>query len=245
MRDILALLQEQKRSGVKGNLYHWTQVNFAYNSNHMEGSRLSQEQTAQIFETNTLLAEGEGVKADDVVEMMNHFLLFDQMLEQAKEKLSLELIKSWHRLLKRGTSDERREWFVVGEWKKHPNIVGMRETSAPEAVEEEMQRLLAWYESKKEVGLEEIVEFHYRLESIHPFQDGNGRVGRMVMFGQCLNWGIMPVVILDQDKAFYYRGLREFEQEKGFLLDTCRHSQDVYEERVGYFLGGENGNKTS
>jgi len=239
MIDILKILLEEKNMNYKGGLYHETQIKLAYNSNRIEGSNLSEEQTRFMYETSSVLPEnGDCIKTDDIVEMNNHFFLFNKMLDYANQKLSHEIIKEYHCLLKRGTSDERKDWFAVGDYKKVPNVVGGIETSLPENVESDMQDLFDEYYKNKNFDLNKIIDFHVKFERIHPFQDGNGRVGRIIMFGECLKNNIMPFIIQDKNKAFYYRGLQEYPRERGFLRDTCLHEQDVYEERVKYFYRG-------
>jgi len=236
---ILDLLLEEKRMRLKGGLYHQTQIKFAFNSNRIEGSRLSEDQTRYIFETNSInTASDEAASADDIIETINHFACFDYMLEHATEKVSEKIIKEFHRLLKRGTSDERKEWFRVGDYKARPNMVGDIETTAPDKVNAEMEGLIADYHKKNQVVLDDIVEFHYKFETIHPFQDGNGRVGRIILFKECLKHNIMPFIINDEHKLFYYRGLKEFDREKGFLTDTCLSAQDRYATMVAYFFPG-------
>ena len=203
-KSLLKILQEQKRNKLPGNIYHFTQIKFAYNTNRIEGSKLSEDETRYIFETNTLIDNKEGSSIDDVIETVNHFYLFDVMLEETSEILSEKLIKKYHQLLKNGTSDSRKDWFNVGEYKKLPNEVGGRETTKPKDVSTEIKKLLAWYNSISEVTIDQIIEFHYIFECIHPFQDGNGRIGRLIMFKECLKNNIMPFIIEDSHKAFYY-----------------------------------------
>lgn len=236
MHILYKKLLEEKQHGYKGGIYHLTQIKFAYNSNHMEGSQLSEDQTRYIFETNTVLPDGkQGIRVDDITEAMNHFALFDYMLESAKSPITDNLIKDFHRILKRGTSDEGLSWFRVGDYKQMPNQVGLIETADPEAVPSEMEKLLREYHSLPQKKLEDILAFHVRFERIHPFQDGNGRVGRMIMFRECMNSGIVPFIITDETKAFYYRGLTEYSQERGYLLDTCLAAQDQYKTYLQYF----------
>lgn len=238
MRErLLSLLLEEKNTGLKGGLYHKTQINLAYNSNRIEGSRLTEEQTRYIYETNTIMNEDEEpLKVDDILETVNHFRCFDFMLDHAEEELTEELIKEYHRLIKDNTSDAKKEWFRVGDYKLRPNEVGGMQTTLPKDVNQEMQTLLAEYMKKQKVTFEDIVDFHQRFEKIHPFQDGNGRVGRIIMFKECLKQDILPFIIDEQHKWYYYRGLKEYPQEKGYLLDTCRSAQDVYEGYVRYFF---------
>lgn len=235
--DILEYLKEQKEMGLKGNLYHNTQVIFAYNTNHIEGSKLTEDQTRYIFETNTILFEGQTVASvDDILETSNHFKLVDYMLEVAEEKLTEEMIKEFHKILKEGTSDSRKEWFNVGEYKKLANEAGNMQTTLPKNVAKDMAKLMEWYNSLEKITVKEIIEFHFRFERIHPFQDGNGRVGRIIAFKECLKNNIVPFIILDKDKLFYYRGLKEYKNEKGFLIDTCLNAQDQYANMVEYYL---------
>lgn len=233
---LLDRLHEEKAMKLKGGLYHQTQIKFAYNSNRIEGSRLSEAQTRYIYETNTISVEpNEAANVDDIIETINHFFCFDYMLAQADEELTEEMIKEFHRLLKRNTSDERKEWFRIGDYKLRPNAVGDMKTTAPAKVASEIQILLMDYRNKKNVRVEDIVDFHYRFEIIHPFQDGNGRVGRIIMFKECLKNNILPFIIDNEHKLFYYRGLNEYISEKGYLMDTCLSAQDQYEEMVSYF----------
>ena len=235
--DILECLKEQKEMGLKGNLYHNTQIIFAYNTNHIEGSKLTEDQTRYIFETNTILFEGQTVASvDDILETANHFKLVDYMLDVAEEKLTEEMIKEFHKILKEGTSDSRKEWFNVGEYKKLANEAGNMQTSLPKNVAKNMDKLMEWYNSLEKITIKEIIEFHFRFERIHPFQDGNGRVGRIIVFKECLKNNIVPFIILDKDKLFYYRGLKEYKTEKGFLIDTCLNAQDQYINMIEYYL---------
>ena len=237
--NILEILREQKNMKLKGNLYHNTQITFAYNTNHIEGSKLTEEQTRYIYETNTLLAEKDSITdLDDILETANHFKLVDYMLDVADKKLTEEMIKEFHKILKDGTSDSRKAWFNVGEYKKLSNEVGGLKTTEPKNVERDMKKLLEWYESLKEVTIKEIIEFHARFEKIHPFQDGNGRIGRIIAFKECLKNNIVPFIILDRDKLFYYRGLNQYQtnKEKGYLIDTCLNAQDKYIEMIEYYL---------
>ena len=235
--NVLEVLREQKEMGLKGNLYHNTQVIFAYNTNHIEGSKLTEDQTRYIFETNTILFEGQTIASvDDILETANHFKLVDYMLDVAEEKLTEEMIKEFHKILKEGTSDSRKKWFNVGDYKKLANEAGNMQTSLPKNVASDMAKLMEWYNSLEKITIKEIIEFHYRFEKIHPFQDGNGRVGRIIMFKECLKNGIVPFIILDKDKLFYYRGLKEYKNEKGFLVDTCLNSQDQYNKIIEYYL---------
>lgn len=226
---LLSVLRDQKAAGLKGSIYHKTQVCLTYNSNHIEGSQLTEEQTRLIFETNTLgLTADNVVRVDDVVETMNHFRCIDFVIDTAEEVLSEAYIKRLHALLKSGTSDSRREWFAVGDYKRLPNEVGGRATSLPEEVAADMQLLLSDYHAQEPKTLNTLLDFHVRLERIHPFQDGNGRVGRLVMFKECLHNGIIPFIITDDLKLFYYRGLHEWGHVDEYLTDTCLSAQDSY-----------------
>ena len=236
--NVLETLREQKEMGLKGNLYHNTQIIFAYNTNHIEGSTLTEDQTRYIFETNTILFEGDTIaKVDDILETSNHFKLVDYMLDVADKKLNEKMIKEFHKILKNGTSDSRVDWFNVGEYKQKANQIGSGiSTALPSNVEKEMAKLMEWYNSIKKITIKEIIEFHYRFEKIHPFQDGNGRVGRIIMFKECLKNNIIPFIILDKDKLFYYRGLKEYKNENGYLIDTCLNAQDQYKNMIEYYL---------
>lgn len=240
--SLLQTMLEQKRSNLKGNIYHYTQVGFAYNTNRIEGSRLTEDETRYIFETNTLI-DGSGLgNVDDVVETANHFYLFDVMLEEANQVLTQQMIKHYHSLLKNGTEDARKEWFNVGDYKKLPNEVGGKATTPPEQVEKVMKQLLSWYNGQSTIDLNVILDFHHRFECIHPFQDGNGRIGRLIMFRECLRYAIVPFIIEDRYKAFYYRGLSNYAEEPGWLSDTCLTMQDNYGEvlkKFGFCLNGK------
>ena len=235
--NVLEVLREQKEMKLKGNLYHNTQIIFAYNTNHIEGSKLTEDQTRYIYETNTLLTEKESItNLDDIIETANHFKLVDYMLDVADEELTEEMIKEFHKILKEGTSDSRKDWFNVGDYKKLANEAGNMKTSLPKNVPKDMLKLMQWYNSLETITIEDIIEFHYRFECIHPFQDGNGRVGRIIMFKECLKNNIIPFIILDKDKLFYYRGLKEYKSEKGYLIDTCLNAQDQYKKMIEYYL---------
>ncbi len=236
--NVLEVLREQKEMKLKGNLYHNTQIIFAYNTNHIEGSTLTEDQTRYIFETNTILFEGDTIaKVDDILETANHFKLVDYMLDVADIKITEKMIKEFHKILKDGTSDSRVEWFNVGEYKQRANTIGSGiKTTLPNNVEKEMSKLIDWYNSLKQITINEIIEFHYRFECVHPFQDGNGRIGRIIMFKECLKNNIIPFIILDADKLFYYRGLKEYKTEKGYLTDTCLNAQDQYIKMIEYYL---------
>lgn len=232
---LLAMLREQKASRLKGGIYHRTQIDLTYNSNHIEGSRLTHDQTRYIFETNTIGISDGIVNVDDIVETVNHFRCLDYIIDHAEEPLSERLIKQLHLLLKTGTSDSQKEWFAVGDFKRLPNEVGGIETCPPQEVHREMKNLISDYNHCKKKVLEQILDFHVRFEQIHPFQDGNGRVGRLIMFKECLANGIVPFIITDELKLFYYRGLREWGHINGFLTDTCLTAQDKYKSLLDYF----------
>ena len=233
---LIQIIKQERKAKYKGGLYHKTQINFAYDSNKIEGSRLTKEQTRYIFETRTIgFKDNEAVPVDDIIETSNHFVAFDYMLDTIESKLSNELIKEFHKILKSSTSDATKSWFKVGDWKTLPNEVGDAKTSLPENVENDMSKLNTWYHSLPKIEFEHIVEYHYRFESIHPFQDGNGRVGRLILFREALKNNIIPFIIEDINKQFYYRGLREFERERGYLIDTCLSAQDTYNEWLKYF----------
>ena len=232
---ILKTLLEEKNNNLKGMLYHNLQIKFAYNSNHIEGSTLTEDQTRHIFETNSFFAENETVKVKDVIETLNHFKCFDFIIEHANEKLSEKYIKKLHFLLKSNTSGSQIEWFKVGEYKKKPNTVGGNRTASPKQVEAKMKKLLENYNSQTEITVEKIIDFHYKFEKIHPFQDGNGRVGRLIMFKECLKNDIVPFILEDKYKMFYYRGLKNYESEKGWLYDTCLMAQDEMKKIFDYF----------
>ena len=232
---LLSILREQKKMRLKGSIYHRTQIDLTYNSNHIEGSRLSHEQTRYIFETNTIGITDRSVRVDDIIETTNHFRCIDMIIDHAEDKLTESFIKRIHSILKAGTSDSSKDWFVVGDYKRLPNEVGGMETCAPEDVHHEMVKLLNKYNAIKVKTLEDIIDFHQHFESIHPFQDGNGRVGRLIMFKECLNNGIVPFIITDELKMFYYRGLREWNHVRGYLMDTCLTAQDFYKDLLDYF----------
>ncbi len=232
---LLAALREQKASRLKGSIYHRTQIDLTYNSNHIEGSRLTHDQTRYIFETNTLGITDETVNVDDVVETVNHFRCIDHIIDHAEDKLTEDLVKQLHLMLKTGTSDNRKDWFAVGDYKRLPNEVGGLETCPPKEVHRQIKELLSDYNAIKQKSFEDILDFHVRFEQIHPFQDGNGRVGRLLMFKECLANGIVPFIITDDLKMFYYRGLREWGHINGFLTDTCLTAQDQYKSLLDYF----------
>ena len=234
-KSLLDILKEQKESKLPGGIYHKIQIDLTYNSNHIEGSRLTHDQTRYIFETNTIGITDTSVNVDDIVETANHFKCIDSIIDNAKYALCEKYIKELHFLLKSGTSDNRKDWFAVGEYKKLPNEVGGIDTTLPEEVHNEVKALLAWYNSLENVTFEDIVEFHVRFERIHPFQDGNGRVGRLIMFKECLKHNIVPFIIDEEHKLFYYRGLKEWQSERGYLMDTCLSAQDQFRAVLKYF----------
>lgn len=229
-----ALVREKERS-FKGGIYHKLQIEMAYNSNHIEGSELSHDETRFIYETNTIGLEDKHVKVDDIIETVNHFRCLDLVIDSAKRKLTESFIKQLHLVLKSGTSDSRAPWFKVGDYKLMANEAGGEETVDPSLVKAAMKKLLDSYNQKDSHSLEEIVEFHVNFESIHPFQDGNGRVGRLIAFKECLKNGIVPFIILDSKKDFYYRGLKNWLKERGWLLDTCLDGQDTIKAYLDYF----------
>lgn len=232
---LLYKLREEKNIKLKGSIYHQTQIKLTYNSNHMEGSRLTEEQTRYIYETNTIGVEKTPANIDDIIETVNHFQCFDYILDYADEVLTEKIIKEIHKILKTNTSDSRLSWFNVGEYKSKPNMVGDLQTTSPNQVSAEIKKLLTWYNKKTDINVNDIIEFHYKFEQIHPFQDGNGRVGRLIIFKECLKHNIVPFIIDETHKFYYYRGLREFENEPGYLTDTCLSAQDNYKALLKYF----------
>ena len=237
-KTLLDILRREKNTALSGGIYHKVQIELTYNSNHIEGSRLTHDQTRYIFETNTLGVTHESMNVDDIVETSNHFRCIDLVIENATGMLTEGFIKELHRILKNGTSDSRQSWFAVGDYKKLPNEVGGRDTTLPEDVAAEMKALLADYNTTKKKSLEEILDFHYRFERIHPFQDGNGRVGRLILFKECLCNNIVPFIIDEELKMFYYRGLAEWPRERGYLRDTCLAAQDTFKGYLDYFKIG-------
>ena len=237
-KTLLEILQEEKSSGYSGGIYHKTQIELTYNSNYIEGSSLTHEQTRYIFETNTIGAETGSLNVDDVIETANHFRLVSLIIDNAKSMLTEEFIKELHLILKNGTSDSRKDWFAVGDYKKLPNEAGGRNTVIPEEVSNKMKELLNKHNAKEKINFEDILDFHVKFEKIHPFQDGNGRVGRLIIFKECLKHNIVPFIIEDDLKMFYYRGLSEWETEKGYLRDTCLTAQDRYKAYLDYFRIG-------
>ena len=236
---ILQTLREEKNAKISGGIYHETQVHLTYNSNRIEGSRLSEDQTRLIFETNTIGSD-VGVSVDDIIETANHFRAFDFVIDKAEEPLTEEIIKTLHKLLKTGTKDSYISWFNVGEYKSKPNVVGGAETTHPSKVAGEMKKLLVEYVKIKTASIRDIIKFHHDFEKIHPFQDGNGRVGRLIAFKECLRFNIVPFIIEDSKKMFYYRGLKEWNNEQGFLVETCLDGQDTYKALLNYFGIGYN-----
>ncbi|KMV77988.1 Fic family protein [Coprobacillus sp. 8_1_38FAA] len=232
---LLHVLQEEKASKYSGGIYHKTQIDLTYNSNHIEGSRLTHDQTRYIFETNTIGIGNEVINVDDIIETTNHFRCIDLIIDKAKIELSERFIKKLHLILKNGTSDSRKDWFAVGDYKKLPNEVGNMKTPLPEEVDHLMKELLLEYNIKQKKTFEDILDFHVQFERIHPFQDGNGRIGRLIMFKECLKYNIVPFIIEDNLKMFYYRGLKEWNNEKGYLIDTCLTAQDRYKAYLDYF----------
>lgn len=232
---LLTMLREQKGSHLRGGIYHRTQIDLAYNSNHIEGSRLTHDQTRYIFETNTIGVSGEILNVDDIIETVNHFRCFDYIIDHAEDPITEKFIKQLHLLLKTGTSDSQKEWFAVGDYKRLPNEVGGLETCTPQEVHREMKNLISNYKHCKRKVLENILDFHVRFEQIHPFQDGNGRVGRLIMFKECLANNIVPFIISNDFKLFYYRGLQEWGHINGFLSDTCLTAQDQYKSLLDFF----------
>ena len=234
-QNLLERLRAEKNSSLKGGIYHKIQIELTYNSNHIEGSTLTHDQTRYIFETNTIGVENNALNVDDIIETANHFKCIDMIIDSATYKLTEKFIKELHFTLKSGTSDSRKDWFNVGEYKKLPNEVGGKETASPETVAQKIKELLKSYNQKNEHNLGEIIDFHYQFEALHPFQDGNGRVGRLIMFKECLKNNIVPFIIDDSLKMFYYRGLSEWNNERGYLIDTCLSAQDKFKKYLDYF----------
>jgi len=232
---LLATLREQKEMRLKGSIYHRTQIDLTYNSNHIEGSKLTHDQTRYIFETNTIGITDEAINVDDIIETVNHFRCIDYIIDHAEDKLTESFIKQIHQILKSGTSDSKKDWFVVGDYKRLPNEVGGMDTCPPKEVHQKIPALLSEYNAIKRKTFEDILDFHVRFELIHPFQDGNGRVGRLIMFKECLANSIIPFIITDELKLFYYRGLREWGHINGYLTDTCLTAQDQFKEMMAYF----------
>lgn len=234
-KTLLDILVEEKNAKLHGGIYHKVQIELTYNSNHIEGSRLTHDQTRYIYETNTIGVTDQTVRVDDVIETANHFRCIDHIIDKANANITESLMKQLHFILKNGTSDSRLDWFAVGDYKRLPNEVGGQETTPPEIVTSEIRELLDWYNAIEVKTFKDILEFHYRFECIHPFQDGNGRVGRLLLFKECLKHNIVPFVIDEQLKLYYYRGLKEWKREPGFLTDTCYAAQDKFKAWLDYF----------
>ena len=233
--NLLERLRMEKDAHMPGGIYHKIQIELTYNSNHIEGSRLTHDQTRFIFETNTIGVEDPAMNIDDIVETVNHFSCIDYIIDNANRRLSEHMIKQLHSILKRGTSDSRKSWFAVGEYKRMENEVGGRPTASPDKVPDKMAKLLEKYNRNSEKKLEDIIAFHYEFEAVHPFQDGNGRIGRLIMFKECLRNGIVPFIIEDGIKQYYYRGLSEWKKERGYLRDTCLSAQDKFKTYLDYY----------
>ena len=233
--NLFSVLKREKDAGLKNGIYHKIQIDLTYNSNHIEGSKLSHDQTRYIFETKTLGITDEAVKVDDIIETVNHFRCIDLIIEGANSKLSESFIKQLHYILKTGTTDSQKSWFKIGDYKMLENMVGGIETTKPENVAKEIKTLLEEYNAKPEITFDDILDFHVRFESIHPFQDGNGRVGRLIMFKECIKHNIVPFIITEELKMFYYRGIKEWKDERGYLKDTCLTAQDAMKESLNYF----------
>lgn len=233
--NLLEVLKAEKASKISGGIYHKIQVELTYNSNHIEGSKLTHDQTRYIFETNTIGITDSAVNIDDIVETANHFKCIDTVIDNAAKPLSETFIKQLHLTLKNGTSDSRKDWFVVGDYKKYPNEVGGKITVLPEKVPESIKLLISEYNKIKDKTFNDIIRFHYEFECIHPFQDGNGRIGRLILFKECLKHNIVPFIIDENLKMFYYRGLSEWQNEKGYLIDTCLTAQDKFKKYLDYF----------
>lgn len=234
-KTLLDVLRAEKAAKLHGGIYHRVQIDLTYNSNHIEGSRLTHDQTRFIFETNTIGMSDGAVKVDDVVETANHFKCIDMVIDSAAHVLSEAFIKQLHATLISGTSNSRQDWFAVGDYKKLPNEVGGMDTAQPEEVASQMKKLLSEYNANKEKSFDDLLDFHFRFERIHPFQDGNGRVGRLVLFKECLRNNIVPFIIDEDTKLYYYRGLKEWEWERGYLRDTCLAAQDKFKKYLDYF----------
>lgn len=234
-KNLLNILKEEKVGKISGGIYHKIQIEFTYNTNHIEGSQLTHDQTRYIYETNTIGLENESINVDDIIETVNHFRCIDFIIEKATHTLSEKFIKELHRMLKSGTSDSRKDWFHVGDYKKLPNEVGGRETTLPEHVGKEMKKLLEDYHKSSQKTFYDLVEFHVKFEKIHPFQDGNGRVGRLLLFKECLKYNLVPCIIDERLKLYYYRGLQEWDKEQGYLMDTCLTAQDRFWAYLDYF----------
>lgn len=232
---LLDILRIEKKSKLSGGIYHKVQIELTYNSNHIEGSCLTHDETRYIFETNTIGIDKKTINVDDIIETVNHFKCIDIIIDNANKNISEKLIKSLHKILKNNTSDSRKDWFAVGEYKKLPNTVGDILTAQPDEVEKKMKKLITQYNTKKTKSLDDLSDFHYKFECIHPFQDGNGRIGRLLLFKECLKYNIVPFIIDEHLKPFYYRGLKEWENERGFLRETCSMAQDKFKIYLNYF----------
>ena len=232
---LLSQLREEKECKLKGGIYHRIQIDLTYNSNHIEGSRLTKEQTRYIFETNTLGITTENTRIDDILETINHFRCIDYIIDHATDKITEAHIKKLHQILKGNTSDSQRPWFAVGEYKRLPNEIGGEDTTPPEEVHLQMKALLGKYYAIKNIVFDEILDFHVRFERMHPFQDGNGRIGRLLMFWQCLQHKIVPFIITEELRLFYYRGIQQWGHINGFLHDTCLTAQDQFKTQLEYF----------
>lgn len=235
LSPLLVRLREEKESKLKGGIYHRTQIDLTYNSNHIEGSRLTKEQTRYIFETNTLGITTEDTSVDDIMETVNHFRCIDYVIDHATDKITEAHIKALHAILKTNTSESRKPWFAVGDYKRLANEVGEQETVAPKEVHRHIKVLLSDYNALKQVTFDDILDFHVRFERIHPFQDGNGRVGRLLLFWQCLQNAQVPFIITDKLRLYYYRGLQHWGDTNGYLRDTCLTAQDNYKALLDYF----------
>ncbi len=234
-RTLLSVLKTEKDTRLNGGIYHKVQIELTYNSNHIEGSRLTEEQTRSIFDMHAIESDQSPVNVDDIVETANHFRCIDRIIDRARYPLTAALIKKLHGILKNGTSDSRLGWFAVGDYKRLPNEIAGKATTVPKDVPNAMKRLIADYEGSETKTLDDLLGFHYEFESIHPFQDGNGRIGRLILFKECLRWKIVPFIISDELKFFYYRGLREWKSERGYLRDTCLTAQDSFKKTLDYF----------
>ena len=232
---LLDILRIEKKSKLSGGIYHKIQIELTYNSNHIEGSCLTHDETRYIFETNTIGIDKKTINVDDIIETVNHFKCIDMIIDNANKNISEKLIKSLHKILKNSTSDSKKDWFAVGEYKKLPNTVGDILTAQPDEVEKKMKKLITQYNAKKTKSLDDLLDFHYKFECIHPFQDGNGRIGRLLLFKECLKYNIVPFIIDEHLKLFYYRGLKEWENERGFLRETCLMAQDKFKIYLNYF----------
>ena len=232
---LLDILRIEKKSKLSGGIYHKVQIELTYNSNHIEGSCLTHDETRYIFETNTIGIDKKTINVDDIIETVNHFKCIDMIIDNANKKISEKLIKNLHKILKNSTSGSTKDWFAVGEYKKLPNTVGDILTAQPDEVEKKMKKLITQYNAKKTKSLDDLLDFHYKFECIHPFQDGNGRIGRLLLFKECLKYNIVPFIIDEHLKLFYYRGLKEWENERGFLRETCLMAQDKFKIYLNYF----------